>query len=619
MKKNFYLIFFLTFFSGALFLAGDNIVQANYQCSTSGIAYADQATCQSACVQTAGCSANNYWGVCSYYISDPHCGGSGYFSILPGTTDNIAWFDNNCNITEWNNNCGDGDYGYPNSTLLAPGGSEYENAEGATITNTSGNKLTNYSCPLSNANQSAYCAVGLSGNTGWLGKSGGYITSLQFQSNRISNSGNLLTATISETYPWPDWPYGWSSASSYSGSVSVNTADIWGDNDYDTTWVFGSGYGPLSTLKFVGSGNKINITATSIYGYSVSNGSYSPGVPGGVSAVGANFSGSVTIGTPGVPLQYFSMSGSGSALTFGGIDENNSVSSGSLAMSCPTPNYCDANHQCSAPGTCTYVAPPTCSMYFSPSPITAGQNSTAYWSSSNATGASLSCTGPVPGTASVGTSGSWLSQYNSSGTENCTLTVTGAGGTGTCNASLIVNPAIVNGTCGTANGTTSCTAPSANLCSSGTSSIVSGSGPWSWTCTGANGGTTASCSSNIGITGTCGSANGSSYCSAPTLNLCGSGTQSTVTGSGPWSWTCGGTCGTASCSANQSPSINGTCGSANGTPATTEPTTNLCNFGSPSTVTGTGPWSWTCNGTCSGTSASCSTIPNMDWKEVSPN
>src|SRR6516162_6834461 len=53
--------------------------------------------------------------------------------------------------------------------------------------------------------------------------------------------------------------------------------------------------------------------------------------------------------------------------------------------------------------------------------------------------------------------------------------------------------------------------------------------------------------------------------------------------------------------------INGACGSANGEPTTTAPTTNLCSAGAPSTVTGTVPWSWTCNG--SGprhTNASCS-------------
>ncbi|MEI6209883.1 MAG: VCBS repeat-containing protein [Desulfuromonadales bacterium] len=53
-----------------------------------------------------------------------------------------------------------------------------------------------------------------------------------------------------------------------------------------------------------------------------------------------------------------------------------------------------------------------------------------------------------------------------------------------------------NGVCGTANGTVITTAPTdaASLCSSGTASVPTGTGPWSWTCQGSNGGTTASCS-----------------------------------------------------------------------------------------------------------------------------
>jgi hypothetical protein len=38
--------------------------------------------------------------------------------------------------------------------------------------------------------------------------------------------------------------------------------------------------------------------------------------------------------------------------------------------------------------------------------------------------------------------------------------------------------------------------------------------------------------------------------------------------------------------------INGACGFANGVPTTTAPTTGLCSSGTPSTVSGTGPWTW---------------------------
>jgi len=53
------------------------------------------------------------------------------------------------------------------------------------------------------------------------------------------------------------------------------------------------------------------------------------------------------------------------------------------------------------------------------------------------------------------------------------------------------------GQCGTADGDTFNTQPTTNLCSIGTASAVSGTGPWSWTCYGLNGGTNASCSADI--------------------------------------------------------------------------------------------------------------------------
>ena len=58
----------------------------------------------------------------------------------------------------------------------------------------------------------------------------------------------------------------------------------------------------------------------------------------------------------------------------------------------------------------------------------------------------------------------------------------------------------VNGSCGTSNGGVFTSAPAVNLCSAGTESSVSGSGPWSWTCAGANGGTTSTCSASLQTT-----------------------------------------------------------------------------------------------------------------------
>jgi hypothetical protein len=55
----------------------------------------------------------------------------------------------------------------------------------------------------------------------------------------------------------------------------------------------------------------------------------------------------------------------------------------------------------------------------------------------------------------------------------------------------------VNGVCGPSNGQTLVSAPTSGLCSSGIKSAVTGTGPWSWTCSGSNGGTTADCSAFV--------------------------------------------------------------------------------------------------------------------------
>ena len=56
----------------------------------------------------------------------------------------------------------------------------------------------------------------------------------------------------------------------------------------------------------------------------------------------------------------------------------------------------------------------------------------------------------------------------------------------------------INGACGSSNGGTFSTAPTANLCSAGTASALSGLGPWTWNCTGLGSGySSASCSASI--------------------------------------------------------------------------------------------------------------------------
>ena len=117
---------------------------------------------------------------------------------------------------------------------------------------------------------------------------------------------------------------------------------------------------------------------------------------------------------------------------------------------------------------------------------------------------------------------------------------------------------------------------------------------------------TASSDPSVAVNGQCGSANGVTVSSAPATNLCSAGTASAVTGNGPWNWSCAGSNGgtTASCSAPPA-AVNGSCGTANGTAASTAPSTGLCSVGLASSVAGTGPWNWTCNGSNGGTTASC--------------
>jgi hypothetical protein len=124
--------------------------------------------------------------------------------------------------------------------------------------------------------------------------------------------------------------------------------------------------------------------------------------------------------------------------------------------------------------------------------------------------------------------------------------------TGTTTPFTIFGVGSVNGTCGSANGVAVSTAPSTNLCSAGTASGVTGSGPWDWTCAGSEGGSTASCSAPPTFTnGQCGSMNGAVTNVTPTSGLCNAGTASAVSGNDVWDWICTGSSGgsTASCEA----------------------------------------------------------------------
>ncbi len=62
--------------------------------------------------------------------------------------------------------------------------------------------------------------------------------------------------------------------------------------------------------------------------------------------------------------------------------------------------------------------------------------------------------------------------------------------------SVQVGDGVVNGACGSSNGQSFASVPTANFCAVGTPSAVTGTGPWAWSCAGSGGGTTASCAAS---------------------------------------------------------------------------------------------------------------------------
>jgi alpha-tubulin suppressor-like RCC1 family protein len=115
----------------------------------------------------------------------------------------------------------------------------------------------------------------------------------------------------------------------------------------------------------------------------------------------------------------------------------------------------------------------------------------------------------------------------------------------TCTATFAI--AVISGACGSSNGGTFTTAPTTNLCSAGTPTTVSGSGPWTWSCTGSNGGTPDNCSAILQtqiwtVTPSPG-AGGTINPSTPVTVNNGSTTTFTVIPNNGYTASVGGTCG----------------------------------------------------------------------------
>lgn len=127
--------------------------------------------------------------------------------------------------------------------------------------------------------------------------------------------------------------------------------------------------------------------------------------------------------------------------------------------------------------------------------------------------------------------------------------------------------------------------------------------------------TVAQCATAVKFNGSCGNANGQYFNNTPTTWLCEMGTSTSVQWTGPWSWSCSwANWGTnASCSANKSLTIgnNAQCGMIHATEIDHTPTQNeLCTAGTPSILSWTGPWSWSCSATQSWGGLNSSEVAN---------
>ena len=187
--------------------------------------------------------------------------------------------------------------------------------------------------------------------------------------------------------------------------------------------------------------------------------------------------------------------------------------------------------------------------------------------------------------------------------------------------------AAVAGACGSANATTPLvtSAPSANLCTTGSaSSVTASNSAYTWSCTGT---TTDSCSASRGytVTPSAGSNGNISPNTAQVVAFNATTGFTAAPASGyavnSWGGSCGGTASgtgnvnystsavTADCGVSVSfTGSNSTCGSSANVVTAFLPTANLCGAGTASTVTpGTSNWAWICTGTGAGaTNATCS-------------
>ncbi len=127
------------------------------------------------------------------------------------------------------------------------------------------------------------------------------------------------------------------------------------------------------------------------------------------------------------------------------------------------------------------------------------------------------------------------------------------------------------------------------------------------------------------VNGSCGSSSGGSFYTAPTTNLCSAGTPTlTPSGSGPWSWGCNGSSGGTNTSSNAcgaSQEVNGSCGSASGSSFSSllATSSNLCANSTPVndfSGPGFGPWTWGCYGLNGGTNTASNACSALTTNKI---
>lgn len=192
----------------------------------------------------------------------------------------------------------------------------------------------------------------------------------------------------------------------------------------------------------------------------------------------------------------------------------------------------------------------------------------------------------------------------------------------------------INGACGSANGTTLTIIPTTNLCVDNSLPTVTGTGPWNWDCDGQYSGSTEACSANI-QTWTIAASAGIGGDITPKGNVVvshGSSQAFSVDALSGYTitkltvdsvdqalitvypllhtgYTFSNVTANHTISAIFSPTtVNGLCGSADKGTFSSAPINNLCSTGTASTVSGTGPWSWSCTGSNGGGTSSCTAL-----------